>query len=424
MRIILILIVVLSSISGYSQKQKGYVLKPDQVFDGQTIQKGWMVITDGNLIRYVGPEKNAPVINDQYKVIDLSGTTLLPGLIEGHGHMFLHPYNETPWNDQVLKESESYRTALATVHAHKTLEAGFTTFRDLGTEGAGYADYGLKKAIEDGVIPGPRLLISSKAIVATGSYGPKGFSTDFDLPVLGAEPADANNLVKIVRSQIGKGADFIKVYADYRWGPNGEAMPTFSEEELRLIVETASSSGRDVAAHAATEEGMRRAINAGAVIIEHGDGGTEEIFALMKDKDIALCPTLAAGHAIMQYGGWDPTTDEEPERIIKKRRGFKMALDAGVTISAGGDIGVFSHGDNVHELEMMVEYGMKPIDVLKSVTSINARLFHLDDQVGAIKEGLIADLTVVKGKPDKDISDLRKVILVVQSGTIKIDFRN
>lgn len=405
----------------YAQQMAGYKLVPDHVFDGNSIHNNWIVITEGKKIIYVGSEKDAPEKVATTKQIDLPGTTLLPGLIEGHGHLLLHPYSETSWNDQVLKEPESYRVARATVHARKTLEAGFTTFRDLGTEGAGYADYGLKKAIAEGIIPGPRLIISSKAIVATGSYGPKGFSPDFDLPLLGAEPADADNLMTVVRTQIAKGADFIKVYADYRWGPNGEAMPTFSEDEIRLMVETAGSSGRDVVAHAATPEGMRRAINAGVVMIEHGDGGTDEIFKLMKEKGVALCPTLAAGYAITEYAGWDPKTDPEPKRISNKRESFKRALASGVIISAGGDVGVFTHGNNVVELEMMARYGMKPLDVLKSVTSVNARLFHLENKVGAIKQGLLADIVVVKGRPDKKISDLWNVVLVMKGGEVVVE---
>jgi imidazolonepropionase-like amidohydrolase len=403
-----------------AQSTGGYLLKPDQVFDGYTMHKGWVVITQGENITYAGPEKSKPKATGSIKEIDLAGSTLLPGLIEGHGHILLHPYNETSWNDQVLKEPEAYRVAMATVHAQKTLEAGFTTFRDLGTEGAGYADYGIKKAIADGVIPGPRMIIASKAIVATGSYGPKGFSPDFDLPLLGAEPADANNLTTVVRSQIAKGADFIKVYADYRWGPNGEARPTFSEEEIRQMVETANSSGRDVVAHAATAEGMRRAINAGVVMIEHGDGATEEIYKLMKEKGIALCPTLAAGYSITTYGGWNPATDSEPARIKNKKAGFKQALAAGVIISAGGDVGVFSHGTNALELELMVKYGMQPLAVLKSATSTNAKLFHLENKLGAIKQGLLADIVVVKGSPEKRISDLRNVELVMQGGKIVV----
>ena len=392
-----------------------YVLKPERVFDGLEMHNNWVVVVSNGLIKYAGPGNKLPTGNNVVQV-NLTGATLLPGMIEGHGHMFLHPYNETNWNDQVLKEPEALRVVRATVHARKTLEAGFTTFRDLGTEGAGYADYGLKMAIEEGIIPGPRLIISSKAIVATGSYGPKGFSPDFDLPLLGAEPADGENLVQVVRTQIAKGADFIKVYADYRWGPNGEAMPSFSLDELKLIVETARSSGRATVAHAATAEGMRRAILAGVEMIEHGDGATKETYQLMKEHHVALCPTLAAGYAITTYGGWNPAIDPDPTRIVNKKKSFKEALDAGITISAGGDVGVFTHGDNVLELEKMVEYGMKPLDVLRSVTAVNANLFHIQDELGSIKMGKIADLVAIKGDPSATISDLRKVILVMKDG--------
>ena len=202
--------------------------------------------------------------------------TYCPGLIEGHSHLFLHPYNETPWNDQVLKESRAERVARATVHAKKTLLAGFTTVRDLGTEGAGYDDVGLKQAIEKGIIPGPRMLVATRAIVATGSYGPKELNNDIDAPKGAAEADGMDALIKEVRTQIGKGADVIKVYADYRWGINKESMPTFTIDELKKVVEVAASSGRIVAVHATTAEGMRRAIIAGVTTIEHGDNGTQK----------------------------------------------------------------------------------------------------------------------------------------------------
>ncbi len=419
-RIIFLLSLFLIAFSAISQQNStAYLLKPDRVFDGYQMHNNWIVIIEGDQITYAGTDKEKPKVTADIEVINLDGSTLLPGLIEGHGHILLHPYNETSWNDQVLKEPEAYRVAMATVHARKTLEAGFTTFRDLGTEGAGYADYGIKMAIKDGVIPGPRMIISSRAIVATGTYGPKGFSPDFDLPLLGAEPADGANLATVVRTQIAKGADFIKVYADYRWGPNKEAMPTFSEDELRLIVETARSSGRDVVAHAATEEGMRRAINAGVVMIEHGYAATPEILRLMKEKDVALCPTLAAGYSILTYSGWSPDKDPEPEALISKRAFFKQAMEMGVVISAGGDVGVFSHGNNVLELEMMVNYGMKEANVLASVTSTNAKLFHLN-RLGEIKKGFLADITVVKGNPTNNIEDLRNIVLVLQNGKIVV----
>ncbi|MFQ5448818.1 MAG: amidohydrolase family protein, partial [Saprospiraceae bacterium] len=352
------------------------------------------------------------------ETLALPGCTLLPGLIEGHSHLFLHPYNETSWNDQVLMESRAERVARATVHARKALEAGFTTVRDLGTEGAGYADVGLKQAIEKGVVPGPRLIVAGPAIVATGSYGPKGFAPHVKVP-LGAEEADGvDELVKVVRRQIGHGVDMVKVYAGYRWGPAHEARPTFSIDELKLIVETAASSGRPVVAHASTAEGMRRATLAGVQTIEHGDGGTSEVFQLMKERGVAFCPTIAAGDAVSQYRGWDKKTQPEPPRIVQKRKSFGKALAAGVIICAGGDVGVFSHGDNVRELEVMADYGMPLLEVLRSATSVNAKVFYLDGKVGRIKTGLLADLVAVKGNPLERISDLRHIELVMKGGRI------
>ncbi|HLL96797.1 MAG TPA: amidohydrolase family protein, partial [Spirosoma sp.] len=393
--------------------QSAYLLRPDRVFDGETVHENWVVRVSGDKIEAVGPAGS--VSTTRAEVVDLKGTTLMPGLIEGHSHLLLHPYNETSWDDQVLKESRALRVARATVHAQKTLLAGFTTVRDLGTEGADYDDVGLKQAIEQGVIPGPRMVVVTRALIATGSYGPKGFSPDITLPQ-GAEEADGHDaLIRAVRTQIGKGADAIKIYADYRWGLMAEARPTFTLEELKLIVETARSSGRGVVAHASTAEGMRRSILAGCETVEHGDAGTPEIFALMKKNGTALCPTLAAGDAVSQYRGWKKGQEPEPVRIGEKRRTFKQALEAGVTICAGGDVGVFSHGDNARELEMMVDYGMKPLDVLRSATSINADVFHLADR-GRIRPGLLADLVAVEGDPSRQIAAVRRVRLVMKGG--------
>lgn len=283
-----------------------YLLKPDRVFDGETVHEGWVVRVKGDKIEAVGPASSVSANGTEQ--IELKGTTLLPGLIEGHSHLFLHPYNETPWDDQVLKEARSLRVARATVHAQKTLLAGFTTVRDLGTEGADYDDVGLKQAINQGIIPGPRMMIVTRALIATGSYAPKGFSPDIDVPQ-GAEEADGHDaLIQAVRRQIGKGADAIKIYADYRWGLMAEARPTYTIDEIKLIVEVAKSSGRAVYAHAGTAEGMRRAILGGCETVEHGDAGTPEIFALMKKQGVALCPTLAAGDAVSQYRGWKKRT--------------------------------------------------------------------------------------------------------------------
>jgi len=400
-----------------AQTAQVIVLRPDRVFDGVTprLHSGWVVVVAGERIAAAGPEERVPRPSEAW-VIDLPGLTLLPGLIEGHSHLLLHPYNETSWNDQVLREPLATRVARAVTAAEKTLLAGITTERDLGTEGAGYADVGIKQAIEQGIIPGPRLLVVGPAIVATGSYGPKG-APELKLPK-GAEVADGHDdLIRVVRDQIGRGADQIKVYADYRWGPSGEAQPTFTQDELNLIVEVARSSSRTVAAHAYTPEAMRRATLAGVATIEHGDGGTPEVFELMAERGVGLCPTLAAAEAVTSYAGWRKGVDPEPERITTKKRAFRAALDAGVPICFGGDVGVFPHGDNVWELELMVEYGMTPLQAAIAATSGNAAILRLDDR-GTLREGTLADLIAVEGDPTQDITALRRVRFVMKGGAV------
>lgn len=395
--------------------QEAILLRPERVFDGATTRTGWSVLVREGRIAAAGPATAvAAEAGSGARVLELPGTTLLPGLIEGHSHLLLHPYDETPWTDQVLLESRAERVARAVVHAEATLKAGVTTVRDLGSEGAGYADIGLRDAVEKGVIPGPRMLVAGPALVATGSYNPKG-APEWSLPK-GAHEADGvDGLIRETREQIGRGADFVKVYADYRWGPDGQARPTYTDDELELIVEVASSSGRPVVAHAATPEGMERAARAGVRSIEHGDGGTGETFALMAELGVAFCPTLAAGDAISRYGGWRKGTDPEPARIRAKRASFRQALESGVEICFGGDVGVYPHGDNVRELELMVEYGMPVADVLTAATSGNASIFELDDR-GRVEAGLLADLVVVDGDPSVDISALRNVVLVLKGG--------
>ena len=397
-----------------AQSDSFYLLKPDRVFDGEQIHNDWVVLVKGHKIEAAGAMNFKLPANT--RIIELKGTTLLPGLIEGHSHLFLHPYNEVPWNDQVLKESRAERTARAVTHAKATLLAGFTTVRDLGTEGAEYDDVGLKKAIEKGVVPGPRMIVATKAIVAKGSYAPNFGNPDIDLPQGAEEVAGLEELSKALRSQMGKGADVIKIYADYRWGANGEVRPAFTEVEWQWIMMNAKNGGRKVVAHASSIEGMRMAAMAGVSTIEHGDDGNDEIFKLMKEKGVALCATLAAGDAVLQYNGWKKGVDAEPAKITAKKKSFGSALRNGVTICMGGDVGVYTHGDNAREMELMVEYGMKPVDVLKSATSVNADVFGYSDKIGRIKKGLLADLVAVEGDPSKDIKAIRNVVLVMKDG--------
>jgi imidazolonepropionase-like amidohydrolase len=404
------------SLIAFSQKTDQYkLLKPDRVFDGEQMHTNWIVLLKNNLIEAVGDMAFKLPAGTQ--VIEMKGMTLLPGFIEGHSHLFLHPYNETPWNDQVLKETRAERILRAGNHAKATLMAGFTTVRDLGTEGAMYDDAGLKEAIEKGIIPGPRMIIATRAIVATGSYGPK-LSPDHENN-LGAATADGmDDLIREIRTQIGKGADLIKLYADYRWGQNNTTQPTFTLAELQKAVEVTGLSGRKVVTHSVTPEGMKMATLAGVSTIEHGDNGTPEVFELMKEKGVALCPTLAAGESILTYNGWQKGKEPDPVRIREKKKSFEAALKAGVTICMGGDVGVYTHGNNAIEMELMVEYGMKPLDVLRSATSINADVFGYADKIGRIKKGLFADLVAVSGDPSTNIGQIRMVQYVLKDGEI------
>lgn len=391
------------------------LLKPDRVFDGIEMHENWVVLVQDSTIVYRGSLAQLTIPSGTEE-IDLKGKTLMPGLIEGHSHILLHPYNETDWNDQVLKESPVERSIRAVGHLETSLMAGITTMRDLGTEGAGYSDVYIKKTLDEGIISGPRLLVAGPAIVATGAYGPKGFYDEVKVP-LGAEEASGDKVIETVRRQIGNGSDFIKIYADYRWRPGDDSQPTFSLEEIKQMVETAKSTGRYVVAHASTPEGMKRAILGGVETIEHGDNGTLEIFKLMKENGVALCATIAAGDAIEQYKGWKKSIDPEPDRIKNKRKSFKLALESGVNIVFGGDVGVFKHGENYRELELMVEYGMSPLKALQSATSVNARVFHLE-YLGQLKNGYWADIIAVDGDPVDNINVLERVSFVMKNGVI------
>ncbi|MEO5511019.1 MAG: amidohydrolase family protein [Longimicrobiales bacterium] len=408
--------------SGAAAPAERVLYIPDGVFDGLdgTVHRGWAVLANGERIAAVGPV--AQINAGDARIVQLPGMTLMPGMIEGHTHMFLHPYDEAAWNDQVLHESRAERTIRAANHAKAELFAGFTTARDLGTEGAMYADVGLKEAIDNGVTPGPRMIVSTRAIVATGAYGPKGFAPEWSVPQGAEEVSGFEEATRVVRDQIGHGADLIKVYADYGWGPNYRTMPTFTQEELARMVQVAASSGRPVVAHASTAEGMKRAILAGVTTIEHGDGGTPETWALMKQHGVGLCPTMAAGWSTARYAGWNPATDPAPARVKAKAEKVREAYLAGVAMCVGGDVGVFTHGENVLEIELLVQAGISVKDVLMAVTSGNAALLGLRDR-GSIQQGLLADLVAVKGDPLADLSALRRIGLVVKGGRTQFENR-
>ncbi|MFO0848592.1 MAG: amidohydrolase family protein [Gemmataceae bacterium] len=391
------------------------LLRPDRVFDGAAVHAGWVVLVDGEKIAAVGPAAEVKV-PDGATDLPLPGMTLLPGLIDAHSHLLLYAYDKTKWNDQVLLEPLAERVCRATVHAKAGLLSGFTTLRDLGTEGAGYADVGIKSAIEKGIIPGPRLLVTTKAIVATGTYAPRGFAPEWRIPQ-GADEADGADLRRVVREQVRAGADWIKVYADLPHGPDRKPRPAFSLDELKLIVSTARDAGVPTVAHAMSPEGMKRAALAGVETVEHGDNGDVETFRVLAKQNVAYCPTLAATDATARYAGWRGG-QPEPPGVRAHRAAFKAAIEAGVTICNGSDIGVFAHGEGARELELLVSHGLTPTQALVAATSTAAKVLHLEKKVGAVRAGLLADLIAVEGDPTADIAAIRKVTLVMKGGTL------
>lgn len=389
--------------------------------EGDRLLDNQAVLIVGDRIAGVGSphELRAPSVP---RILDLSGLVLLPGLIDLHSHLLLHPYDEASWNDQVLKESLELRTIRAVVAAKATLASGFTTIRDLGTEGAAYADVALRDAIEQGIIPGPRVFASTRAIVATGCYGPSGFDPRWDLPI-GAQVADGVAEVRrVVREQIAAGADWIKVYADYRRRPGDPSTPTFSQEELNAIVDEARSAGLPVAAHANTTEAIRRAVRAGVKTIEHGTDATAEVLSFMRERDVALCPTLAAAEAMARYSGWRPGDPDHP-RIVAAKAMFTRALASGVTIACGSDVGVFDHGDSAREIELLVAYGMSRSQAFHAATITAAQVLGKETDLGRIAKGYLADMIAVRASPFEDLSTLRKPVLVIKAGQVAFDRR-
>ena len=422
---LLLLLCLLLSLAahGTATTPKGdWLLLPERVWtaEGDTAHTGWAVLVHDGVIAAVGPRASVNVPADAQR-IELPGATLTPGLVDLHAHLFLHPYNETLWNDQVLTEAQDYRTLLAAKHARDTLLAGFTTLRDLGTEGAGYADVSVQRAIDEGLIPGPRLFVATRAIVATASYGPgpRGFRPDLELPGGAQEVSGVDQAMAAVREQAARGADWIKVYGDYRVGPGGATAPTFTPAELKALVDTAHQLGRPVAVHAASDAGVRLAAEAGADSIEHGYGASAATFQLLKQKGIAYEPTLTAVEATEQYfHHYVPGRDPPTPRMQEAAHAFRTALKLGVTIGNGSDVGVFAHGENWREPAAMVAAGMTPAQALHAATDVAAKILRQQAVFGRIAPGLRADLAAFAGDPGTQIGDLAHPVFVMKDGSV------
>ena len=379
------------------------------------------IVIEGGRIVAVGPYAAVAAQAAGAEQIDLSGMTVLPGLIDNHTHVLLQgDITAADYDEQLLRESIPYRTIRATVAARTALMDGFTTIRDLETEGAMYADVDLKTAIARGVIPGPRMFVATRAFSATGMYPLLGYSWELRMPE-GVQIVDGpDEIRKAVREQVKYGADWIKVYADRRYyiGKDGRlrSWVNFTDEEFKAFVEEAHRLGRKVAAHAVGWDGIDAALRAGVNTIEHGDGLTPDLIDRMVRGRVYWCPTIYVGVYVAQGRGgpW-------PRMVELERGAFGEALKRGLLplISFGTDAGGFAWTENeAKELAYLVRYGMTPMQALKSATSVAARLLDQEDALGAVAPGRYADLVAVAGDPLSDIEEMQRVRFVMKEGTV------
>lgn len=381
--------------------------------------EGVTVLVEGARIRAVGRDL---VIPAGAHVVDLSHLTCLPGLIDNHTHVLLQgDITSAEYDEQVLKESIPYRTIRATMAARRALDQGFTTIRDLETEGAMYADVDVKTAIERGVIPGPRMFVATRALAPTGMYPILGYSWELRLPE-GVQIVDGpDSIRKAVREQVKYGADWIKYYSDRRYFLKDGALhswPNFTDEEARTIVEEAHRLGRKVAAHAIGRPGIESALKAGADTIEHGHGLDDEMMDLMVKRGVYWCPTIHVTHYVAE-GRARAGASIWTTMLDLQKKAFGRALRKGVRIAYGTDAGGYAWTEPMaREFRHMVDYGMTPLQALESATRVGAELLDRSQDFGTVEVGRFADLIAVAGDPLKDIGELERVRFVMKGGAV------
>lgn len=419
---LILIFVVVAPMCAQAPSPRIVVVQAGRLFDGKSdrLLTNQVVVIEGDRIRQVGPRGSVQVPAGA-TVIDLSRATVLPGLIDAHTHMLLHPGDaKRPYRDQFLKESWQYRTLYGAVNARKDLEAGFTSARDLGTDGAMYSDVDIRDAINNGLIPGPRMQVATRSLVGTTCcFIIEGYSPQVTVPSAAQEVDSPDAARTVVRDQIKHGADVIKIFATRRWfiTEKGElkSVPTLSLPEMKAIVDEAHSQFLKVACHAYSGEGLHNCIDAGVDSIEHGIDLDDVAAQEMAAKGIFYVPTLDVYNLPSMEASIE---DPHSVRHALQEASFRRALARGVKIVEGTDVGPLPHGENAAEFEYLVKFGMKPVDALKAGTSVAAQLMGWEDRVGSIEAGKFADLVAVEGDPLADITQLAHVKFVMKGGEI------
>ena len=397
-------------------------LRCGHLIDGRGgVKENVTVVVEGERIKSVGAPAPAGA-----RVIDLSRATCLPGLIDAHTHVLLQgDITAADYDEQLLKQSIPYRAIQATVAARRALEQGFTSIRDLETEGAMYADVDVKMAVERGVIPGPRMFVATRAMAPTGMYPLSGYSWELKVPE-GVQIVDGpDNIRRAVREQVKYGADWIKFYADRRYyvAKDGalHSWANFTDEEAKALVDETHRIGRKVAAHAMAREGILSALNAGVDTIEHGYGLDDETMDMMVKKGVYWCPTIYVGVFVAE-GRAKAGAPIWLQMVEFEKAAFARAVKKGVKIAYGTDVGGYAWTEPMaRELSYMVRYGMTPMQAIRSATSVAAELLDQRANLGAIAPGRLADVIAVRKDPLADITELQRVVFVMKGGVASED---